>query len=56
MRSLTYLAEDELEMLTQRFERMHENLVNSRRNSRACFNCGKTRHFFAECLKMNNND
>jgi hypothetical protein len=31
------LGEDELALLTRRFERMHENRVNSRRNSRACF-------------------
>jgi hypothetical protein len=50
------LGEDELALLTKRFERMHENRVNSRRNSRACFKCGKTRHFFAECPKVNNHD
>jgi hypothetical protein len=31
------LGEDELALLTRRFERMHENRVNTRRNSRACF-------------------
>jgi hypothetical protein len=41
------LGEDNLALLTQRFERMHENWVNSRRNSRVCFMCGKTEHFFA---------
>jgi hypothetical protein len=35
---------------------MHENWVNSRRNLRACFKCGKTRHFFVECPKVNNHD
>jgi hypothetical protein len=35
---------------------MHENRVNSRRNSRACFKCGKAGHFFAECLKVDNHD
>jgi hypothetical protein len=50
------LGEDELALLTQRFERMHENRVNSRRNSRTYFKCGKTEHFFAECLKVNNHD
>jgi hypothetical protein len=50
------LGEDELALLTRRFERMHENWVNSRRNSRTCFKCGKTRHFFAECPKVNNLD
>jgi hypothetical protein len=50
------LGEDELALLTRRFERMHENRVNSRRNSRMCFKCGKTGHFFAECPKVNNHD
>jgi hypothetical protein len=30
--------------------------VNSRRNSRTCFKCGKTGHFFVECPKVNNHD
>jgi hypothetical protein len=31
------LSEDELELLTRWFERMHENQVNTRRNMRTCF-------------------
>jgi hypothetical protein len=50
------LGDDELALLTRWFERMHENRVNSRRNSRTCFKCGKTGHFFAECTKVNNHD
>jgi hypothetical protein len=50
------LREDELVLLTRRFERMHENWVNSRRNSRVCFKCDKTRHFYIECLKVNNHN
>jgi hypothetical protein len=50
------LGKDELVLLTRRFERMHENRVNSRRNSRMCFKCGKTENFFAECPKVNNHD
>jgi hypothetical protein len=50
------LGEDELALLTRRFERMHEDWVNSRRNSRTCLKCGKTGHFFTECLKVNNHD
>jgi ElaB/YqjD/DUF883 family membrane-anchored ribosome-binding protein len=50
------LGEDELTLLTRRFERMHENQVNSRRNSRVCFKCVKTGHFFTECPKVNNHD
>jgi hypothetical protein len=49
------LGEDELAALTRRFERMHENKANSRRNSRSCLKCGKTGHFFLECPKVNNN-
>jgi hypothetical protein len=33
------LGEDELALLTRRFERMHENRVNMRRNTRTCFQC-----------------
>jgi hypothetical protein len=42
------LGEDELALLTRRFERMHENRVNMRRNTRTCFQCGKPRHFIAD--------
>jgi hypothetical protein len=31
------LVEDELALLTRRFERLHENQVNMRRNTRTCF-------------------
>jgi hypothetical protein len=31
------LREDELELLKRRFERLHENRVNMRRNTRTCF-------------------
>jgi hypothetical protein len=31
------LGEEELALLTRRFERMHENRVNMRRNTRTCF-------------------
>jgi hypothetical protein len=43
------LGEDELVLLTRRFERMHESRVNSRRNTRTCFPCGKPGHFVADC-------
>jgi hypothetical protein len=45
------LGEDELALLTRRFERMYENRVNTRRNMRTCFQCGKPGHFVADCPK-----
>jgi hypothetical protein len=51
------LGEDELALLTRRFERMHENRVNSRRNIRTCFQCGKPGHFIVDCPeKVENKD
>jgi hypothetical protein len=43
------LGKDELVLLTRRFERMHKNRVNTRRNTRTCFQCGKLGHFVADC-------
>jgi hypothetical protein len=45
------LGEDELVLLTRWFERLHENRVNMRRNTRTCFQCGKPGHFVADCPK-----
>jgi hypothetical protein len=51
------LGEDELALLTRRFERLHENRVNMRRNTRTCFQCGKPGHFVADCPeKIENRD
>jgi hypothetical protein len=51
------LGEDELALLTRRFERLHENWVNMRRNTRTCFQCGKPGHFVADCPeKVENKD
>jgi hypothetical protein len=51
------LGEDELALLTRRFERLHENRVNMRRNTRTCFQCGKPGHFVADCPeKVENRD
>jgi hypothetical protein len=46
------LGEDKLVLLTKQFERMHENQVNTRRNMRTCFQCGKPGHFVADCPEM----
>jgi hypothetical protein len=51
------LGEDELALLTRRLERLHENRVNMRRNTRTCFQCGKQGHFVADCPeKVENKD
>jgi hypothetical protein len=50
------LGEDELALLTRWFERLHENRVNMRRNTRTCFKCGKAGHYFTECPKVNSHD
>jgi hypothetical protein len=51
------LGEDELVLLMRRFERLHENRVNMRRNTRTCFQCDKPGHFVTDCLeKVKNKD
>jgi hypothetical protein len=51
------LGEDELALLTKRFDRMHENQVNTRRNTQTGFHCGKPGHFIADYLeKMESKD
>jgi hypothetical protein len=51
------LGEDEMALLTRRFERLHENRVNMRRNTWTCFQCGKPGYFVADCPeKVENKD
>jgi hypothetical protein len=49
------LGADELALLTMRFERMHENRVNTRRNTRTWFQCGKPGRFVANYPKKMEN-
>jgi hypothetical protein len=41
------LGEDELVLLIRKFERLHENQVNTRRTTWTCFQCGKPGHFIS---------
>jgi hypothetical protein len=45
------LGEDDLALLTRRFERLHENRVNTRKSPQICFQCGKPGNFVADCLE-----
>jgi hypothetical protein len=49
------LGEDELALLTRRFERLHENLVNTRRTTRTCFQSGKLGQFVVDCPEKTEN-
>jgi hypothetical protein len=51
------LGEEELPLLIRRFERLHENRVNMRRNTMTCFQCGKLGHLVIDCPeKVENKD
>jgi hypothetical protein len=51
------VGEDELALLTRQFERLHENRVNMKRNTRTYFRCDKPGHFIADCTeKVENKD
>jgi hypothetical protein len=43
------LGEEDLALLSRRFECMYTNRKNSRRSSGMCYRCGKHGHFIAEC-------
>jgi hypothetical protein len=42
------LGEDDLALLMRWFERLHENRLNTRMNTRTCFQCGKPEHFVVD--------
>jgi hypothetical protein len=43
------LGEEDLALLSRRFERMYTNWKNARRSSGMCYRCEKNEHFIAEC-------
>jgi hypothetical protein len=43
------LGEEDLALLSRRFERMYTNRKNARRSSGMCYRCGKHGHFIVEC-------
>jgi hypothetical protein len=45
------LGEEDLALLSRRFERMNTNLKNTQRSSGMCYRCGKHGHFITECLE-----
>jgi hypothetical protein len=46
---LNELGEEDLTLLSRRFERMYTNWKNARRSSGMCYRCGKHGHFITEC-------
>jgi hypothetical protein len=45
------LGEEDLALLSRRFERMYTNRKNAQTRSGMCYRCGKHRHFITECPK-----
>jgi hypothetical protein len=49
------LSEEELSLLSRRFDGLHENRRNARQSSGSCYKCGKRGHFIAECPEAEEN-
>jgi hypothetical protein len=46
------LCEEDLALLSKRFEHMYVNRKNARRISGMCYKCGKHTHFIVKCLEV----
>jgi hypothetical protein len=49
------LSEEELAILSRRFDRLHENRRNARRSLGTCYKCDKRGHFISECPEAEEN-
>jgi hypothetical protein len=49
------LSEEELALLSRRFDRLDENWRNARQSSGTCYKCGKRGQFIAECWEAEEN-